>query len=158
MTATTSERYEVGVQGVREKFEKFIAERQGVLVFRSVDLSMPRGDMFLPKIGAEGEDNALGKPHWAYVLHEHVTEISRFRFVKGYKEIDRCKIALQGPRGIRMKIELTPGSTRRVYARKAKWEQQYFGKTVTYRFDPPPPLGFMEGQVYAVFEIADWED
>jgi hypothetical protein len=158
MTATTSERYEVGVQGVREKFEKFINERQGVLVFRSVDLSMPRGDMFLPKIGATGEDNALGKPHWAYVLREHVTDIKRFRFVQKYREIKRCKISLQGPRGLRGKIETTPASTRRVRALQEKLSNQYAPQDVGYRFDPPPPLGFLEGQVYAVFEIADWED
>jgi hypothetical protein len=157
-TENKTKRYEVNVLGVREKFEMFIKERQGVLVFESLDLSFPRGNIYLPKIGADGEDNALGKPYWAYVLREHVTDIKRFRFVQKYREIRRCKISLQGPRGLRMRVELTPGSTRRVRALQAKLKDEYCGQDVGYRFDPPPPLGFLEGQVYAVFEIADWED
>lgn len=90
----TTEIYDVLVAGERPKIEKWLAERQGVIVFRDQEISRhPRGDVFTPVIDADGNNNvdSGAKPHWAYGVHEVITDIARFRFVKEWKEVGRSK-------------------------------------------------------------------
>ena len=147
-SSVTAERFQVLTEGCKEKFTDWIQTRQGVLVWRSQDLSFPRGDMFTPKNGKDGEDYSLGAPpHWAYRLYEHVTGLGRFQFVKSYREVGRCKIALnRQPRG--MSIDLTSASSKRVRGKQEKLKQALNVPEVFYRFE----------ELEAIFEVPEWED
>jgi len=149
----TKERIEVLTPGCKEKFKQWIAERKGVIVWRNINLSDPNaGDMFTPAHDPEGEP--VAKPHWSRDNGETITDLSRFRFVKENKEVQRFKIALR-IRG--MKVECTDAATRKIRKRCDHWQDQY--KTApTYRFEPPPPLGFMDGPVEVVIEVPIFED
>lgn len=148
------ERIEILVPGCKEKFATYIKEREGIIVWESQDLSFQRPDIFCPVKGPAGEDNLTRKPHWAYVVKEVVTDLSRFRFVKEMKEVERLKVKLR----IRnMIVECTDASTRKVRARCQHWQSQY-NVSPTYHFDPPPPLGFLNGPVEAIIEIPIFGD
>jgi len=146
------ERHEVSSLNSREFFERWIKERQGVVLWRSQDMSVPRGDTFTPVKDAAGVDSP--RPHWAYVRHEVITDITRFRFCKSWSEVGRCKIALDkklngydSPFGFfPTAIVLTDGSTRRVRVLLAKL-QVVHGPDVKYRFE----------DLEAVFEKPEWE-
>lgn len=128
---TTTEIYEIHVPDSRPKFEKWLAERQGVIVFRDQEISMhPRGDVFAPVIAADGTNNveSNARPHWAYGIHEVVTDINRFRFVKEWKEVARS-------------------STQRQKAIHRAMREQH-GVPVYSRYD---------GGNVVIFEIAVWE-
>lgn len=130
----TTEIYDVLVAGERPKIEKWISERQGVIVFRDQEITMhPRGDVFTPVIDADGNNNvdSGARPHWAYGVHEVITDINRFRFVKEWKEVGRYK----------------PFATRkRIQSQHARLREQ-LGVTVYQRYDDD----------VVVFETAVWE-
>ncbi len=147
-----SEIYKVTAPNARELFVKWLAERGGVVVWRTQDLgNLDRGDMYTPATTAEGKEGT--KPHWAYAALETITDINRFKFAK-LVECGRCKIALnKKPRGYETPfgffptaIELTTGSTNRVHKMQSRLEAEH--KTdVYYHFE----------DLEAVFEKAEWE-
>lgn len=146
MNETTLERYDVQTPGCREKFETWIKERGGVIVWRNQDLSFPgRGDIFTPATTQDGSPGEKHKPHWAMGCHETVTDLARFRFVKSWTEVKRIKIALDSRlRG--MKIMLTAASSRKLRATEAKLRSQY------------PEVGHHFEDLECVFETPEWED
>jgi len=129
--------------GVRDKIEKWIAERGGVKVWVSRDLSNPGGECYTPVHMEDGQD--YPPPHWRYgkTPHEIVTDIKRFKFVKEMKEVKRFHVAVRmGTQGLSMKC--TDASTRRIRAACAK-----AGPDSTYRFD--------YSTQEAVIEVPVWE-
>ena len=141
------ERFQVLTENQKAKFQDWITSRQGVLVWRSQDMSVPRGDMFSPKLDPLGGDNASGPaPHWAYKIHEHVTDLGRFQFAKSFREVGRCKIALS-PRPKGFNIVLTKGSTNRVHQKQTKLKRDLGVPEVFYRFE----------ELEAIFEVPEWE-
>ena len=127
------EKYAVHVEGCKEKFETWIRERGGVIVWRTQDLSDPsRGDMFTPALLPESK-KAYPKPHWAFAVRETVQDITRFRFIREMKELQRFHIAVRmGRQG--MKVKVTEASTRRIEKALAKWKEK-IGQECVYQFD-----------------------
>jgi hypothetical protein len=117
---------QVGVPGAREKFEKWIAERGGVQVWDNLNLSnSDAGQQFTPAL-TDGEvpgiddahhkvQKAYPQPHWSVGRGEVITDISRFRFVKSWKEVKRFRVGVRmGSQ--RMSLKVTDGGTRRIRA------------------------------------------
>lgn len=147
MQAITGECFQVLTEKQKEKFQDWIATREGILVWRSQDLSFPRGDMFSPKMSQDGSDLAAGEPpHWAYRLFAHVRILDRFKFVKAYREVGRCKIALNS-RLSGMTIVLTKPSSERVRKLQSKFKADLNVPEVFYRFE----------ELEAIFEVPEWE-
>lgn len=131
---TTTEIYEVLATDSRPTFETWIAERQGVIVFRDQEISKyPRGDVFAPVIAKDGTNNvdSDARPHWAFGIHEVITDINRFKFVKEWKEVGRSK-----PRATRLRIQSQHDRLR-----------EQLGVPVFHRYDDD----------VVVFETAVWE-
>uniref|UniRef100_A0A6M3LN24 Uncharacterized protein n=1 Tax=viral metagenome TaxID=1070528 RepID=A0A6M3LN24_9ZZZZ len=103
----------VGVPGVRDKFLDWIKNRGGVQVWNNLNLSNPdAGQQFTPAI-TDGLET--GKPHWSVGRGEVIMDISRFRFVKAWKEVKRFRVGVRmGSQGFTMKV--TDGGTRRIRA------------------------------------------
>jgi hypothetical protein len=131
MTTEKQERICIGAPDARAKFEKWIAERGGVMVWQNIDLSnMDAGDMYTPAFTEEGKEYA--KPHWRVSRKEVISDITRFRFVKEWREIKRFHVAIRvGDSGLRIKC--TDASTRRIRAACAKASVN--GIEASYRFD-----------------------
>lgn len=125
----------------RERFTVWIAERGGVQVWENHDLgNMGAGEIFTPVRDNAG--HTYGKPHWAYMPKELVTDITRFRFVKEMKEVSRVKIAIKADPHSPFRLILTDGSTRRVRKECGKFPDS------SYHFDDRE----------AVITIPVWED
>lgn len=127
----------------------WIKDRGGVIVWKNQDLSTPsRGNMFTPLKTEDGMDRRNVKPHWSMGEPEVITDATRFRFVKEWKELDRIKIALDKKMS-GFKINLTSGSTRKVEARLARWKS---------RGQPHAAYSFDYETQEAVFEYPIFED
>ena len=148
---------QVGVPGAKEKFETWIRDRGGVQVWNNLNLSNPdAGQQFTPAykdaIKPDGEGDLSGwipypQPHWSVGRGEIITDISRFRFVKSWKEVKRFRVGVRmGSQGLSLKV--TDGGTRRIRAACAKAEEQYH-VPASYHFD----YEFQE----AVIEIPEFE-
>jgi hypothetical protein len=139
---------EVLTPNLRAKFEDWIANRAGVQVWVSQNLSYDVGRLtFNPHKDAAGNVNTA-TPHWSLKLQEVVTDITRFRFVSGYRELERCKIAIQNRRNNTLMLELTSGSTNRVNKILAKLRDAGH-KEATFEFD--------YDKQEAVFQVPEWE-
>lgn len=142
--------------GVREDFETWIRDRGGVKVWRNVNLSNPGyGPVFTPAfdivdMDTFGINTPYPKPSWQVDDGEVITDISRFRFVKGFKEFKRIRVALE--RGSGYSYRLTDGSQRKVdRAMQACMDKH--GDAV-YRKDG----GLFDEERFIVVEIPEWED
>jgi hypothetical protein len=145
---TTAAPIEVLIPGLRSKFQDWITNRGGVQVWVSQNLSYDAGRLtFNPQRDAAGNENKAA-PHWSLKLQEVVTDISRFRFANSYKELQRCKIAIQHRRNNTLMLELTSGSTNRVRKILAKLHDAGH-KEAFYEFD-------YDSQE-AVFQVPVWE-
>jgi hypothetical protein len=148
---TKNEIIQIGVPGVRNKFEDWIKNRGGVQVWENVDLSnLNAGDMFTPALKTvqipeeNGGINAIPypQPHWRVQRGEVITDITRFRFVKSWKEVKRFHVGVRmGDSGLRVKV--TDGGTRKIRAACDKYPGS------SYRFD----YEFQE----AVIEVPEFE-
>ena len=95
------EKINVLVPGSREKFLDWIATRGGVRVWRCIDLgNLGAGEMFTPAFSQTRRDGDFSnstkypKPHWDRDNgNEVITDISRFRFAVGFKEVKRFHVA-----------------------------------------------------------------
>ncbi len=157
--------YDVMVPGVRAKFELWIKERGGVQVWRNLNLSDPgAGNQFTPatmvietklqeagylakKIG---DTVPYPTPHWSVGRGEIITDINRFRFAKGYKELKRFRVAVC--RGDGLMFHLTDGSQRKLdrYLDRAR---EKYGDDVCYRKDG----GLFDPGREIVIELPEWE-
>jgi len=140
--AEKDERIMVGVPGARAKFEEWITGRGGVQIWNNINLSnMGAGQVFTPALTEAGEP--MGKPKWSHERGEVVQDITRFRFVKEWKEIKRFHVAIRpGSQGTMMK--LTDGSSRKVW----KYGQIYPGASYRMDYDTQE----------CVFEMPEYED
>jgi hypothetical protein len=141
--------YEVHVPGARAKFEDWIANRGGILVWENVDLSNPgAGNMFTPVRDAEGKPNDTNQPpNWTHRYKETCTKIKDFRFVKEMKEVKRFRVAVRmGTQGLM--IKLTDGSTKKLHKALDKVKEET-GQDAMYRFD--------YSTQEAVIEVPVWE-
>ena len=149
------DKIDVMVPGVRAKFEEWIKERGGVQVWHNLNLSNPgAGNQFSPAFDRSPESgNVLNlpypKPHWSLGAGEVVTDIKRFRFVKGFKEVKRIRVALQ--RGSGLNFQLTDGSQRKV-DRALDAAREKYGEA-TYRKDG----ALFDYERYIVIEVPEWE-
>ena len=127
-----SEVIKVFAPGVREKFESWIKDREGVSVWENAILSdAVAGYHFSPKKDANG--NLCMTPHWSYRLKEVITDINRFQFVREMKEVKRFHVAVRfGSQGLSLK--LTDASSRRVRRECDKIKERYDTSPV-YNFD-----------------------
>ena len=142
--------------GVREDFETWIRDRGGVKVWRNVNLSNPGyGPIFTPAfeeidMDVFGMSVPYPKPSWQVDNGEVITDITRFRFAKGFKEFKRIRVALE--RGSGYNYRLTDGSQRKVdWAMQACMDKH--GDAV-YRKDG----GLFDMERFIVVEIPEWED
>jgi hypothetical protein len=146
--------------GAREKFEAWIKDRGGVKVWRNINLSNPgAGPIFTPAYEETQVDmDSFGanmrapypKPSWRVDNGEVITDITRFRFAKGFKEFKRIRVALE--RGSGYNYRLTDGSQRKVdRAMQACMDEH--GDAV-YRKDG----GLFDAERFIVVEIPEWED
>ncbi len=153
------EKIEVLTPGCREKFEEWIKCRGGVKVWRNLDLSnCGAGPIFTPalkEVEVPLENGGMNmipypKPSWRVDNGEVVTDISRFRFVKGFKEFKRIRVALR--RGDGLIFCLTDGSQRKV-DKALDQAREKFGEA-TYRKDG----GLFDYERFIVVEVPEWED
>lgn len=141
----TTERIDVTVPGVREKFAGWVAQRGGVAVWENANLSTPdAGEQFTPAV-TDGAPTP--QPHWSVKpIPEIVTDLARFRFVKSFREVGRRKIAVRVS-GNGLMLKLTDASTRKVNNFQDSYKEKH-GVRPFYRFEDDE----------AVFEVAEWED
>jgi len=136
-------RYDVSVPGCRERFEEWVKTRGGIAVWTNHDLSDPgAGNVYTPAL-TDGKLTLA--PCWRCGRNpaEVVTDLSRFRFAKGEREVDRFKVAVRmGAQG--MKVKLTDASSAKLRKRLEK-----HGPDAGYRFD-------YENQ-QAVVTVPEWE-
>ena len=100
------ERIDVYTPDTRPKFELWIKERGGVQVWHNQNLSNPgAGNQFTPATmmvkdpddvrscpGSKiGDIVPYPKPHWSVGRGEVITDITRFRVAKGFKEFKHRK-------------------------------------------------------------------
>jgi len=145
------------VEGAREKFAGWIAQRGGVAVWPCINLSNLTGPCFTPALREEDKPLTAEcpeiahirfptqKPGWQYgERSEVITDIARFKFAIGMKEVARFRVALRmGGQG--MSLKLTDGATRRLNKRLDK-----AGKDARYHFD--------YASQEAVIEVPVWEE
>ncbi len=150
---------EVCTPGCRETFEEWIKYRGGVKVWRNLDLSnCGAGPIFTPALKRCIDPLGVGivqtsdypKPSWRVDNGEVVTDISRFRFVKGFKEFKRIRVALR--RGDGLNYCLTDGSQRKI-DKAMDQAREKFGEA-TYRKDG----GLFDYERFIVVEVPEWED
>ena len=156
--------YDVMVPGTRPKFELWIKERGGVQVWHNLNLSNPgAGNQFTPAtMVIDSEEDLRGysgakmgdtvpypRPHWSVGAGEIITDISRFRFVKGFKEVKRIRVAVC--RGSGLMYKLTDGSQRKV-DRALETARDKYGEAV-YRKDG----GLFDYERFIVVEVPEWE-
>jgi hypothetical protein len=150
------DKIEVYTPGCRATFEGWIQNRGGVKVWRNIDLSnCGAGPIFTPalqELEVPQENGGVNmvpypKPSWRVDNGEVVTDISRFRFVKGFKEFKRIRVALR--RGSGLNFCLTDGSQNKVD--KALSEA---GPEAVYRKDG----GLFDFERFIVVEVPEWED
>jgi hypothetical protein len=124
--------YKITVPGAKEKFEQWIADRGGILVWPNENLSDPgKGPMFTPATTADGEDGTKSKPHWGVGKPILVKDIGEFEFQK-IKELKRFHVAVRlGSQG--MSYKLTEAAGRRLKKELAKATEK-FGDS-WYEFD-----------------------
>lgn len=141
-------RIEVTTPGQRSKFEEWIKDRGGVIVWVNINLSDPgAGNIFTPATTKEGTPGRDQKPRWSHEYSETITDITRFRFVKELKEVKRFRVAVRtGGNGLSVKC--TDGATRRIRAACAKFSTETV--SALYEFD-------YETQE-AVILVPVWED
>jgi hypothetical protein len=148
---TDTKRIEVSAIGAKEKFVDWIANRGGVAIWTNINLSnCDAGDQYTPATTKEGvkvTDDPSAQPHWSVAFKEVVTDISRFRFVKEFKEVKRFHVAIRSA-FMGFGLKLTDGSTRKVRAMCAKYSTDQV--KAVYRFD-------YEMQ-QCVIELPVWED
>lgn len=143
-------RIEVGVPGVKEKMLDWITNRGGVAIWTNINLSnCDAGDQYTPATTQDGvsvldKPDAL-KPHWSVAFKEVVTDITRFRFVKEYKEVKRFRVAV---RMAFLSMKVTDGGTRKIRKMCAKYSTDQV--KAVYRFDYDTQE--------AVIELPVWED
>lgn len=153
--------YDIYVVGAREKFEGWIKNRGGVQVWHNLDLSNPGAGNMFPPATQEEETILEGglrtkrtisypKPHWPVGAGEVVTDIKRFRFAKGFKELKRIRVALK--RGNGLNYCLTDASQRKVDKALDAAREKY-GDDVTYRKDG----GLFDQERFIVIELPEWE-
>lgn len=145
--------------GARVKFGHWIKNRGGVKVWRNINLSNPGyGPIFTPalkEVEVPEENGGINvvpypKPSWQVDNGEVITDITRFRFAKGFKEFKRIRVALE--RGSGYNYRLTDGSQRKVdRAMQACMDKH--GDAV-YRKDG----GLFDAERFIVVEIPEWED
>lgn len=153
------DKFEVFTPGCREKFECWIATRGGVKAWRNIDLSnCGAGPIFTPamqEVEVPLEHGGLNmipypKPSWRVDNGEVVMDITRFRFVKGFKELKRIRVALKRSSGLN--FCLTDGSQRKLDHALEKAREKY--DDVVYRKDG----GLFSEERYIVVEAPEWED
>ena len=158
-------RIEVYTPGCRAKFLEWIENRGGVQVWHNLNLSNPgAGNQFTPAtmiietalqaagyLGCKiGDAVPYPSPHWSVGAGENVLDIKHFRFVKGFKEFKRIRVALR--RGSGLNFCLTDGSQRKV-DKALDQAREKFGES-TYRKDG----GLLDFERYIVVEVPEWED
>jgi hypothetical protein len=128
--------------GAREKFLDWIKNRGGVQVWRNLNLSNPdAGNQYTPYLNITRD--VQDAPHWSVGRGELITDITRFRFVKGFKEVKRFHVGVRmGGNGLSVKV--TDGGSRRIRAALDKYPGS------VYHFD-------YEYQD-AVIEVPEWEE
>ena len=82
------EKYDIHVEGAKEKFATWIADRGGVAVWKDQSLSRRGGNMFTPA-------DQTGEPQWGYARADTVTSIEDFRFSVGMREVKRFRVAIR---------------------------------------------------------------
>ena len=125
--------HDVLVEGQREVFAKWIAERGGVTVWKNQDLSNPSAPpCFTPAKDQDGKDRH--PPHWAYTIHETITDLSRFRFVEKMKQVAKVRIALDRKQSNFLKFKLTDASSKKLKKVLAEMKEEHKIQPV-YHFD-----------------------
>ena len=116
--------YKMTVPGAKEKFEDWIANRGGILVWPNENLSDPgKGPMFTPATTSDGKDGKECKPHWGVGKPILITDINEFEFQK-IKELKRFHVAVRlGSQG--MNYKLTDAATRRLNNELDKAKKKY---------------------------------
>jgi hypothetical protein len=146
--------------GVRPKFEEWIKFNEGVKIWRNINLSnCGAGPIFTPAmkvtIDPMGEGIVLRspypKPSWQVDNGEVVTDINRFRFVKGFKELKRIRAFVRHGDGL--DYCLTDSCQRRLDDHLERFRERY-GGDVFYRKDG----GLFDIGREIVIELAEWED
>ena len=118
-----TEKLEVCVPGKRAEFEKWMAERGGVLHWPSVNLSNLGMCWYSPAKTEDGED--FPKPSWQAGAPTLYTDINDFRFCKEQEEVDRFRVAVRHGSSNPMLLKLTDASGERLRKRKAKAEKKH---------------------------------
>ena len=124
----------------------WIETRQGIKVWRSIDLSDPGKEILTPKLSESGEET--GKPHWSMGNDpaEIITDISSVN-VSVDREVKRFHVAVRlGAQG--MKLKCTDASSARIRRECAKWEGS------RYEFD----YDTQECVIFAPLEIVSLAD
>lgn len=114
------------------KFANWIANRGGIAVWRSRDLSDPAFVLYTPLKAADG--TKYGKPHWKVgeKPDEVITDPARIEVVT-YREFKRFHVAVRrGAQGLSLKV--SDGGTRRINSTLAKAEREGYENPV-YQFD-----------------------
>jgi len=128
-----SDRIEVTVLGVKEKFQDWINSRGGVKVWRNLNLSNPdAGFRFTPALTEDQKD--YPKPHWSVGYQETIRDISRFRFVKSMCEVKRLRVAVSMS-GNGLMLKLTEGSSRKLRLACQKIQKAHNGIEPCYHFE-----------------------
>jgi hypothetical protein len=123
--------YKITVTGAKEKFQDWIANRGGILVWPNVNLSDPgKGPMFTPARHDDGSDGSKDKPHWSVGDPTLVTSIDEFEFVT-LREYKRFHVGVR--RGDGLSIVLTDAAKRRLDRELAKASKDH--GDAFYEFD-----------------------
>jgi hypothetical protein len=134
--------WEVCAPGCRHKFEDWIGTRGGVQIWVNQDLSnRGGGEIYQPVMDPEGKPSE--KPRWSHALAETITDITRFRFCKELRIVDRFRVGIE--RGCGMSLVLTGPASRKLKAALAKHEG------AVYEF------GEIHGKPAAIIMVPEWE-
>lgn len=141
-------RIDVTVPGARTRFEAWIKDRGGVQVWNNVNLSdCGAGLLFTPALTDSTTPEQTPKPHWSRERGEVVKDISRFRFLKAFKEVKRIKIAVRvGSQGLSLK--LTDASSAKVRKWCEKIAEGNNGVQPYYHFECDE----------CVLELPEWDE
>lgn len=130
------------------KFQDWLANRGGILVWPSVDLSDPGFSMSSPALDKDGKPYT--KPHWKCSNNPRLITDPAEVEVQVPKEVRRFRVGLRmGAQGLKVKV--TEGGTRRIRAACAK-----AGPDSWYAFD----YDTQEAVIYVPAEkvpLAEWK-
>lgn len=115
------------------QFLDWIQNREGIAVWKTVNLSNPGQSWSMPVISKEGE--RLKRPHaYAEASPSRIITNPDDVLVETGKEVKRFHIALKQGGILGTKFSVTDGGTRRIKAEVAKATEKY-GKEAWYEFD-----------------------